>query len=142
VASDLAPMRPAPVTVEWPAMVPITGCQWRSFDHTENRQEVRLWSKDWKWIGEVALVHQGASIYLRRVRVMPAYRRQGFGTKMLCSVLETFRDLPVWLYVEPERDGLFGYEELRAWYTRHGFTPQDTNAPYLMRRVVKEGGSL
>lgn len=59
--------------------------------------------------------------YITRINVPRAHRGKGLGTKLLDSFLKDADEFKktVWLEIQPS-DGL-SYDELEAWYLRHGF---------------------
>lgn len=61
------------------------------------------------------------AVYITRINVPRAHRGKGLASKLLNDFLEecNHKDITVWLEISPS-DGLT-YDELEAWYLRHGF---------------------
>lgn len=59
--------------------------------------------------------------YITRINVPISHRGKGYGTKLLEQFLKQAdaNGWTVWLEIQPS-DGLT-YDELEAWYLRHGF---------------------
>lgn len=63
-------------------------------------------------------------LYVNRINVLPEWRGQGYGKRILDMILEDADSEGVTLYLEPRSysdvNGLT-QAELEAWYLRHGF---------------------
>ncbi|MHA4816082.1 GNAT family N-acetyltransferase [Streptomyces aculeolatus] len=80
----------------------------------------------------------GDLLQVSHIGVNPRYRGRGHATRLLRAVLVHARALPVAVVAAPfpswREPGLL-HEELRAWYTRHGFHPDPgPQDPYRMVR--------
>lgn len=58
---------------------------------------------------------------LTRINVPAMSRGQGFGSRMLKAVLADADRLGEIIYLDILPTGPLGYEDLKAWYQRHGF---------------------
>lgn len=65
--------------------------------------------------------HYGPDWYVTRINVPRAHRGKKLGSQLLdrCLALADKEKKIVWLEIQPS-DGL-NYNELEAWYLRHGF---------------------
>lgn len=65
--------------------------------------------------------HYGEGWYVTRINVPRAHRGKKLGTQLLNAFLKEADEYQktVWLEIQPS-DGL-SYDELEAWYLRHGF---------------------
>lgn len=63
------------------------------------------------------------TILLYSVRVEPNHRGKGLGTLVLTSFIESadVLDLEIKLWIEPDDDCPLTPDQLRNWYSRHGF---------------------
>lgn len=62
-----------------------------------------------------------ADYYLSRVNVPVAYRRLGYGTKLLKEVLADADKDNLILCVQPVSSGGLSQHQLENWYKKHGF---------------------
>jgi GNAT superfamily N-acetyltransferase len=70
--------------------------------------------------GCAALEHAGEEVcYLERLAVLPAYRRKGYGEALVMKIIEEARAAGA---RRLEIGIISGQTELRAWYSRLGFT--------------------
>lgn len=60
------------------------------------------------------------SYFLHILTVMPEERRKGYGSLILEAICSQFNDKP--LRLELDASSPLGFEKLKSWYQRHGFT--------------------
>jgi GNAT superfamily N-acetyltransferase len=75
------------------------------------------------------------------IRVQPSRRGRGLGARLLrriCAAADS-RGIVLRLYVEELRPTGLCFDQLGAWYGRHGFTYVNPASPYEMVRQPKGG---
>lgn len=80
--------------------------------------------------------------YFNRLYVDPSYRKQGLGTKLLDALLAVIKAYKFTLRLDINPYGELNYEQLEAFYIRHGFIKcmvRDTNGSYCSY-FYREGG--
>ncbi len=61
-------------------------------------------------------------------------RAQGFGTRILRAILDTYGDLPIQLWCHPEPEDMpLAATQLAAWYGRFGFVPIHERSEWMER---------
>ncbi|MEQ9233104.1 GNAT family N-acetyltransferase [Coleofasciculus sp. E2-BRE-01] len=70
-------------------------------------------------VGVVSVCEDETSYFIHFLNVMPGNRGKGYGSKILKMLCQMLHDKPITL--ELDKGSPFGIENLRAWYSRHGF---------------------
>lgn len=70
------------------------------------------------------------SMTITRINIPAAYRGQGYGTQLLRSITQAADEAGVDLSLEIMPSGPLDYDDLEAWYKRHGFTQIGDNIYY------------
>ncbi|HBE19528.1 MAG TPA: hypothetical protein DEG17_01260 [Cyanobacteria bacterium UBA11149] len=78
-----------------------------------------------KFIGVASISLEETGYIIDFLTVMPDNRGEGYGSKILEFLCQNLKDKPIVL--ELDKGSPFGLENLRSWYSRHGFMPTDGN---------------
>jgi len=70
-------------------------------------------------VGVVSVCEDDTSYFIHFLNVMPGNRGKGYGSRILKMLCQMLNDKPITL--ELDKGSPFGIENLRAWYSRHGF---------------------
>ena len=70
-------------------------------------------------VGVASVCADETSYFIHFLNVMPGNRGKGYGSKILEMLCQMLNDKPITL--ELDKGSPFGMENLRSWYTRHGF---------------------
>lgn len=101
--------------------------------------EVRYeFSEEDQLIGVASICINDTSYLIHFLSVMPDNRGQGYGSRILETIFQILNDKPITL--ELDKGSPFGMENLRSWYTRHGFISitDDQMIRYPFSRVINK----
>ena len=109
------------------------GYRWSATPHGPVHVIYRLAGPDGQ-VGYVGLDEHPDRVVLRSIHVFPRFRAQGFGTRMLCAILDAYGDLPIQLWCHPEPEDMpLTATQLAAWYGRFGFLPLPDRPDWMER---------
>ncbi|MEQ9667834.1 GNAT family N-acetyltransferase [Coleofasciculus sp. G2-EDA-02] len=74
-------------------------------------------------VGVASVCADETSYFINFLNVMPGNRGKGYGSKILEMLCQMLDDKPITL--ELDKGSPFGMENLRTWYSRHGFVSTD-----------------
>ena len=109
------------------------GYRWSATQHGAIHVIYHLAGPDGQ-VGYVGLDAHPDRVLLRSIHVFPSFRAQGFGTRMLRTVLDAYGDLPIRLWCHPQPEDMpLTAAQLAAWYARFGFVPLPDRPEWMER---------